>query len=360
MKTKLMIAVLFFVTVLGAGLAAAQTASVKGKVIDKEGKPMVGATIEMTANETGRRYNLKTDAKGQFSSLGVAPGRYKVQLLNDGQVIDYVTNFPVTLGLEDNYIEFDIRKTTYRQEQQLTPEQKAAREAAVRETDKISGLNTLIKQSGDAIQAGKFDEAVQIMRQATATDASFDILWGRLCEADVLAGRQVNSSDRAKAQGYFEDAVNACGKAIAIKPAGAYHANLADASARLGKIDTASQQFGLAAQLDPPNAFRYFFNQGAVLTNVGKTDDANAAFDRAIAANPQYADAYYQKALNLMAKATVDAKGTMTAPPEVAANLNKYLELAPTGKDADTAKQLIETLGAKVETSFGKPGTRKK
>jgi tetratricopeptide (TPR) repeat protein len=359
MKTKLITAVLFLLAAFYATSAGAQTGGVTGTVLDGDGKPLAGATVEMTNNETGRKYSLKTDAKGHYQSLGVVGGRYNVTLSKDNQVLTRASNFPVAPGSEDNTLDFDLRKERAQGEQQMSDEQRAKRDAAIKENEKIAGLNDMLKQSAADVQAAKYDDAVQIMRKATTIDASHDLLWGRLCEVDLLAGK--HTSDRAQAQPYFQDALGACTKAIALKPAAVYYTNLADADARLGKTDEAAQQYALAAQLDPPNAARYNFNQGAVLTNAGKVDEANAAFDRAIAADPKYADAYYQKAINLMAKATIDPKtGAMSAPPELAANLNKYLELAPNGPNAATAKQFLEQLGAKIETSYGKGGTKKK
>ena len=37
-----------------------------------------------------------------------------------------------------------------------------------------------------------------------------------------------------------------------------------------------------AVELDPPNAGRYYYNLGAVLTNMGQTDAACKAFKKAI------------------------------------------------------------------------------
>lgn len=361
MKTKLMAAVLFLVACLYAISAAAQTSTIKGTVLDAEGKPLAGATVEMTSVETGRKYSLKTDAKGQYQSVGIMGGRYTVRVVKADQALSSAVSFVVPPASDNNVLDFDLRKEQANREAQMSAEQRTQREAALKENEKIAELNAMLKQSSDAVQAAKYDEAVQIMRKATAMDASRDLLWGRQCNVDLIAGRHVPASDRAQAQPYYQDAAEACAKAIAIKPAAAYYADLAEADNRLGKIDEASQQYGKAAELDPPNAARYYFNQGAVLTNAGKVDEANAAFDRAIAADPKYADAYYQKALNLMGKATVDPKtGAMSAPPEVVANLNKYLELAPNGPNADTAKAFLEQLGAKIETSFGKSGSTKK
>ena len=115
----------------------------------------------------------------------------------------------------------------------------------------------------------------------------------------------------------------------------------------------AIQSYQTAATADPTKATTYEFNEGAVLTNTGKIDQAIAVFDKVIAADPTKADAYYWKGVNLMGKATL--KGNkMEAPAGTQEAFNKYLELAPTGQFADPAKQMLASMGATVETSFGK------
>jgi hypothetical protein len=77
------------------------------------------------------------------------------------------------------------------------------------------------------------------------------------------------------------------------------------------------------------------------------------AFDKAIAADPTRADAYYWKGVNLLGKAKLE--GTkMVAPPGTAEAFNKYLELQPNGQFAEPAKQMLTQMGASIETSFGK------
>jgi tetratricopeptide (TPR) repeat protein len=108
----------------------------------------------------------------------------------------------------------------------------------------------------------------------------------------------------------------------------------------------------MAAQADPTAAAQYYFNTGAVLTNAGKVDDAVVAFDKVIAADPNKADAYYWKGVNMIGKATL--KGDkMVAPEGTAEAFQKYLELQPTGTFADPAKQMLTSIGASVETQFG-------
>ena len=98
-----------------------------------------------------------------------------------------------------------------------------------------------------------------------------------------------------------------------------------------------------------------------MLTNTGKVDEANQAFDKAIQADPSKADAYYWKGVNLLGKATIKGN-TMEAPPGTAEAFNKYLQLQPTGQFAEPAKQMLASIGAAVETSFGKgkAGTKTK
>ena len=81
-------------------------------------------------------------------------------------------------------------------------------------------------------------------------------------------------------------------------------------------------------------------------------DDALAAFDKVIAADPNKAEAYYWKGVNLIGKATLQGD-KMVAPPGTAEAFQKYLELAPTGSYADAAKQMLASIGASVETGFG-------
>ena len=44
----------------------------------------------------------------------------------------------------------------------------------------------------------------------------------------------------------------------------------------------------------------------------------------------------------------------MVAPPGTAETFQKYLELQPTGPYADVAKQMLASIGAPVETGYGK------
>src|SRR5208283_118291 len=91
----------FFVLVvltlgLSAPLAFAQTTgTVKGTCRDSEGKPIAQAEVEWTGTETGHKYTLKTNNKGEFFSLGIAPGKYNIKLSKDGKELFHINNLPV-------------------------------------------------------------------------------------------------------------------------------------------------------------------------------------------------------------------------------------------------------------------------
>jgi tetratricopeptide (TPR) repeat protein len=347
------------------------TGSVKGVCKDAQGTPIVGANLEWLNTDNGRKYNLKTNKKGEYFSLGIEPGKYKVTLTQDGKQLDQVAGFPV--GMDEANLDFDLKKSQVEAAAQkgISPEQlKAMQEQqakAAKETNTVKALNEKLALANQAIQGGDYDTAITTLNEATQTDPTRDLLWARLGDANLGSGpKQTDSAEKAKRYGA---AVSDYQKAIELKKqtmaAGAkpddpkvlaaYYNNLGQAEARTGQLDEAVKSYDLAAQQNPAGAAQYYYNQGAVLTNSGKVDEANAAFDKSIAADPTKADAYYQKGVNLINKATTDPKtGKVIPAPGTGEALNKYLELQPTGQFAEGAKGMLQYIGSSIETSYGK------
>ena len=351
MKRRLILCALIVVmAVLAAPAAWAQLATVKGYVKDTEGKPVVGAEIVSTNRENGRKYNWKTDKNGNYYSLGIVPGRYDMKIMKDGRQIFSLTNVPVTLGTEENVINVDLQA----EKPQVSQEQQKQQDAAVKENLKVKGLNEKLAQASAAQEQGNFDAAIQSLTEATAMDPTRDLLWFKLADAERLSATKIATPADKTAR--FQKAAEDYKKAIAIRPTGPYYNNLGEVQAKMGDTGSAVASYGQAAQIDPAGAAQYYFNEGAVLTNTGKVDEAIQSFDKAIQADPTKADAYYWKAVNMLGKATL--KGNkMEAPPGTAEAFNKYLELQPTGQFAAPAKEMLASIGASVETSFGKGKT---
>ena len=55
------------------------TGTVKGSAKDEAGKPLAGATVELVSLDNGRKITLKTNGKGDYFSIGIAPGTVQVQ-----------------------------------------------------------------------------------------------------------------------------------------------------------------------------------------------------------------------------------------------------------------------------------------
>jgi tetratricopeptide (TPR) repeat protein len=145
-------------------------------------------------------------------------------------------------------------------------------------------------------------------------------------------------------------------KALELKPDdAAYHNNYALALARAKKFDEAQNELAKAAALDPPNAGRYFYNLGALLTNNGQAEPAGQAFKKAIEADPNYADAHYQYGIYLVGKAQITPDGKVTPPPGTAEAFQKYIELKPDGPFAESAKSMLASLSGSVQTQYANP-----
>jgi tetratricopeptide (TPR) repeat protein len=367
---------------LSAPVAFAQASgTVKGTCKDAQGNPIADAIVIYANQDNGQKYQLKTNKKGEYFSLGLTPGKYNVSLyktaddMKANKTLDFVKGFPVQL--DENTLDFDQKKEQEKQAkgEGITPEQlKAMQEQQAKqqkETNTVKNLQSKLDAANQAITAKDYDTAIAALTEANQIDATRDVLWYRLGDAYRLSAMQ--QTDKAEKQKRYESAVDSYQKAIQLKQdavqngkekdtakanqqLAGFYINMADAYAKTQKIDDAVKSYEAAAKTDPTQAGAAYFNIGAVYTNAGRVDDANAAFDKCIAADPTRAEAYYQKGVNLLGKATLQGDKTI-APAGTAEAFQKYLEIAPTGPNAQSAKDLLTSIGSTVETSYG---TKKK
>jgi tetratricopeptide (TPR) repeat protein len=265
----------------------------------------------------------------------------------------------------------------------MTPEQLKAQQEqqakVAKENSTIKGLNEKLAAAKTAADGGDFDTAIAQITEATQVDPSRDLLWAKLGDYELSsATKQTDSAEKTKrydaAVTDYQKAVDLKQKSLdaapqkspdATKVLAQFYNNLGKAQAQTGKTDDAVKAYNQAAQLDPAGAGMYYFNLGAILTNANNKNDAEMrkaaaeAFDKAIAADPNRADAYYWKGTNLIGAATLQGD-KMVAPPGTAEAFQKYLELQPAGPHAEEAKAMLQGLGATVETSYGKKKTTTK
>lgn len=314
-----------------ASAAHAQMTRIQGTVKDNSGNPISGAQLVFNNKENGQKITLKTDKKGKYVAITLPPGKYDVQVNQDGKTIYTLNAVPISLngccgGERDgiNLIDIDLQKEQGAQQQaaqqymqqggagaeasgaapvqqqqagaqgkpqqqqaaQLTPEQKKQIEeiqkknaAIVEENKKIGNLNELMAQAKAADQAKQFDQAVTSMKQATQVGGSYPVVWANLGNYELDWAKTAPDADTRKQRSSqavtdLQKAIEMCtsdttGKLQGCQPPqlAAYHNSLGNGLADTGDTEKANAEFQAAAKADPASASRYYFNAGAVMTN---------------------------------------------------------------------------------------------
>jgi len=362
----------------------AQITAIEGVVKGTDGKPVQGAVINIVRTDIKGNYKVKTDKKGHYIYNGLPMGTYNLSCEVDGKEIDKVSNVRTRPG-DPLQMDFDAKKTQAEGgskqaamqqalqsgeiskdlERQLTPEQKKQLEEQMkkREADikKNAALNEAYNQGKTALDAGQFQQAVDAFTKAADiadTDNNKLAVYSNLADAYAKLAKTKTGPE-------FDDAMQKCvetyGKALALKPDDAgMHNNYGLALAQAKKYTEAQAELEKAAQLDPAQAGKYYYNLGATEINAGQTEPAAAAFKKAIDSTPPYADAYYQYAVTLVSKAAIGADGKVTPAPGTVEAFQKYLEVAPNGPFAQQAKDMLATLGSSVDLNYKNPDSGKK
>ena len=352
--------------------AMAQTASLEGEVKGEDGKPLKDALIKLERKDIKGSYKVKTNKKGQWFHAGLPLGTYDVSLEVDGKVADMVKGVRTRLG-DPLPVNFDLSKmaaqrkameqaastgkVTEEMSREMTKEQKEALEKSAKERAAALAKN---KELNDAFNAGmenlkskNFPASIEAFDKAAVMDPKQVVIWANKAEAHVgFAGTKTGEEQIAE----LTKGMDAYSKALELKPDDAgMHNNFALALAKAKKYPEAQAELDKAAQLDAPNAGRYYYNLGAILTNVNQLEPASIAFKKAIGADPNYADAHYQYGLYLFSKATITADGKTVPVAGTTESFQKYLELKPDGQFADAAKGMLAAVGSQVNTEYKNP-----
>lgn len=298
---------------VAAPAAAQSTGMVKGKVVDGENKPVEGAKITIEfGGGVSRRHETKTNKKGEFLQIGLAPGPYKITAEKE------------TLGAQT----FDA---TVRLGGTAEVNFKLAPGVAGPTKEEVAKAGALRKAFDEGVafsRSGSWDEAIAKFTEAAAIASCPDCYYN-------IGYAQNQKKNYAEAEVAFK-------KAIELKPA------YADAYNGLATVYNAQKKFDEAAAASAKaieltggagaagggNADAVF-NQGVILWNAGKIADAKKQFEEAIKINPNHAEAHYQLGMALLNEGKL---------AEAVAAFETNLKLAPDGPHAEQAKQMIATL----------------
>ena len=375
----------------GPSVAQGPGASVHGNVIDPTGTIITKGDVKLTTDKSSApkdmkfQYDFPLDAAGNYKGTGIKAGDYVVFVFQGDVSVDY--QMVTFKDGDDKTVNFDMTRDEYMKA--LTPERRKEIEefkkknATIQQSNKVvANLNaTLAKVRADLTAAAKnkddVSQDVTDMQSAVAAKPDEGLLYlelantlqaqgDHLAKADKAAGKVPSTDDDVTKN--YGDAVTNYKKSIDLNAASkkpdpltqatAYN-QMGNCLAKAGKLDDASAAFESAVKLQPASAGVYYNNEAAVLFNANQMDGALAAAEKAIAADPNRPDPYFIKGQVLIAKTTLDPKtNKLVAPPGCAEAYQKYLELSPDGPQAPTVREVLASLGEKVDTNY-KAGKKK-
>jgi tetratricopeptide (TPR) repeat protein len=297
---------------LGLGLLAptarAQSGTARGKVLDAQGQPIpdVKVTIEFLGGIT-RKFEVKTNKKGEYMQVGMQPGPYRFTASKDGYQPALV-EARIGLGDPTEITPFKLLTAAQAGQQPGSPQ---------------AELRASFQKAVELQTAGKLDEA----------EAAYKAILEK--SPDVPEVYQ-NLGGVYSARKDFPAAEAALQKALELKPDSADIATqLAQLYKDSGQPDRAMEVMAKSASANPADA-KAQFNQGIFLLNANKNEEAIAAFEAAIKADPNMTEAYFRLGALMVGQGKI---------PEAVAHLEKYLSLNPTdAHNAGTAQGLLKAL----------------
>jgi len=298
----------------------AQTGAVQGIVLDAAGKPLEKAPVLIEYTDgINRKYEVKTNKKGEFIQIGLQPGGYKVTASFEGLGSQ---SFPVRVRLGDPMkVNFKLGG--------------AEAKAAVSKEDlaKAAALKSKFDEGVTASKAGRFDEAIAKFTEAAAMvppPGCYDCLYN-------IGYNYMQKKDYDQAEAAYLKAIEMKNNYV-----DAYNglATVYNAQKKFDKAGEASQKASeMAAAAGPGSGgsggVDAEYNQGVIDWNAGKIVESAEHFQKVIFMKPDHAEAHYQ-----LGMAYVNQGKLADAVPM----FEKYLQLAPEGQFAATAKGILTSI----------------
>ncbi len=340
----------------------AQTGGLTGKCSGQDAVPLAGYTVLIERTEIRWSSKVKTNKKGEYTYIGLAPGTYKLTLMDpSGKTMFNITNH---VGIGDpTQVDFDMGKeiNNAKKEQESNPEFQRKRAEEDKEQKTYTGLKQLFDQGQVLYDQKRYIEAAGMFEQALplAKEKNVPVIMARLAEsygkaAVTETSTDARKQDQDKAFDYYQKALQASPNDPAL------HNNLGSLYADMGKVTEAQAEFQKAAELNPTGASAYYYNMGVILVNKGKMDEAAVALKKCTDGDPNNANAWYWYGMALLGKAEYKPDGTVVPAPGTLEAFQTYLKLDPKGQWASAAQASLDQLQAKVETVYKAPKKTKK
>jgi tetratricopeptide (TPR) repeat protein len=308
MRRSLVLGALVFAAFASTNAFAVGEARATGKVLDAVTKqPLKDAVITVQAIE-GKTF--KQDYKVK------ADGSYAIFVIDGTIRYDFTYSAPGYQSYKDPGVKLKLAPEKNDRDVPLAP-LGATTSAAVKPAAAAKPDPSTAAFNEGATMANEGNIAGGIAKIEEAVAAKPELVMGY----QALAKLYVRQKDWAKA-------IDRANKAVALDP------DEPDMYAVLFEAYTATGDKAKAAEAKkkmPANA-AVLFNDAAKLLNAGKDAEAEPLLKQAVAVDEKFASAYYELGM-IYVRAGKNA--------EAKTNLEKYLELDPKGKDAATAKEML-------------------
>ena len=308
------------VTFAGAQVAKAQDwrqghGRVEGVVQNAKGEPISGATVALRLNGAGT--DLKTNNVGHWGLLGMTGGSWEIDFSAPGYQSKKITVSVTEMS------RIPPVKT------QLEPEAPAhAAPDAVRTEVRVGG-KAISKEAAAALERG--NAAMKEKKFADAEESFLKVLQELPEEPSLLYTLSLTFYFDSKPDRALEFAR----KTVAVEPQKA-DAWLMISELELQKGNLEAGQEALARV--PPERITSpepYVDLGVLSYNRRKYPEADQAFTKALSIKPDFAQAYYYRGLERFA---------VKRMPEARGDLQRSLELAPNGPDAENAKEILKSI----------------
>lgn len=292
-------------TVLGtlvlasSGLAQYREYYVRGRVLDAQKKPLPDVEVALLDASTSRRFNMKTDQKGEFKFAGLPHAVYEVTFAREG----FVTG-------KDKW-EFGAPQD--RMQRVEVPDVILASQAQVQEVQRFEGAKTGVEDAAAKLRKGDLDGAISGLEKVlekSPQDPNALFYLGL-----AYAGKKM-----------YAQAVGPLTRVTELSPAfpGAYF-ELGVCHRALGDLPKALASYDKNLELAPDNADANY-NSGLILFETNRTDEALVRFERGLLSRPGDAsllemagrcyihDAKFRQAVDVLEK----ARAATTDPAKLA------------------------------------------
>lgn len=294
-----------FALLAPASSALAQTGGVRGTVVDTDEAPVADAQVLMEfQGGMTRQHEIKTNEDGRYIQGGLSIGPYLITVSKEGYQ-------PEVLGVRVGVGGANNVPTVV-----LTP-------VEVDPADDVAGLQAKFVEALDLAQADRLDEAEALFKEIL--DIRPDIVEVHQNLALVYLGKQDWASAEAS-----------CLAALDLRPGSSeLMTTLAMVYHDSGQKEKALELLSQVEGTDTTDG-RALFNKGIVLLEAGNPQEAQAAFEAALAAEPPVSEAHYHLGTILVGQGKAQ---------EAVEHLQAYLASNPQdGPNKETAMGLVEAL----------------